>query len=246
MKSNKGITLIALIITIIVLIILAGISIAVLTGEDGLITKAKQGALNYQNAAIEEQQALNSIYTQAGAQMAVGSTNNGSTQSNQGGVLSQQNGATTGGLTQEEHNWLAENHRWLNEMRNNSSGGGSGTGNGGDNNVYYLGTGTSFDLKLLQQVVDYTQLTADNFIVGASSKPSASGSWDGKGTWTASNGATTITKSYDPDTGILTIGGYSYSSSLSCSGWGALWSQSSNLTCFAYLVTGEIIRNVIY
>lgn len=40
-KSNeKGITLIALIITIIVLLILAGISIATLTGQNGVLTKA--------------------------------------------------------------------------------------------------------------------------------------------------------------------------------------------------------------
>ncbi len=39
-KANKGITLIALIITIIVLLILAGVSIATLTGENGLLPKA--------------------------------------------------------------------------------------------------------------------------------------------------------------------------------------------------------------
>lgn len=39
-KANKGITLIALVITIIVLLILAAISIATLTGENGLLTKA--------------------------------------------------------------------------------------------------------------------------------------------------------------------------------------------------------------
>lgn len=39
-KNNKGITLIALVITIIILLILAGISIAMLTGENGLLTKA--------------------------------------------------------------------------------------------------------------------------------------------------------------------------------------------------------------
>ena len=38
-KYNKGITLIALVITIIVLLILAGISIAMLTGENGILTK---------------------------------------------------------------------------------------------------------------------------------------------------------------------------------------------------------------
>lgn len=40
MKNQKGITLIALVITIIVLLILAGVSIAMLTGENGILTKA--------------------------------------------------------------------------------------------------------------------------------------------------------------------------------------------------------------
>ena len=39
-KQNKAITLIALIITIIILLILAGISIASLTGENGILKKA--------------------------------------------------------------------------------------------------------------------------------------------------------------------------------------------------------------
>ena len=39
-KKNKGITLIALVITIIVLLILAAISIATLTGENGILSKA--------------------------------------------------------------------------------------------------------------------------------------------------------------------------------------------------------------
>ena len=41
LKSKKGITLIALVVTIVVLIILASISIGVLGGEDGLINQAK-------------------------------------------------------------------------------------------------------------------------------------------------------------------------------------------------------------
>ena len=39
--SNKGITLIALVVTIIVLLILAGISIAMLTGKRGYLHKLK-------------------------------------------------------------------------------------------------------------------------------------------------------------------------------------------------------------
>ena len=38
--SNKGITLIALVITIIVLLILAGVAITTLTGQDGLLRKS--------------------------------------------------------------------------------------------------------------------------------------------------------------------------------------------------------------
>ena len=41
LKENKGITLIALVITIIVLLILAAVSIAMLTGENGILTQAQ-------------------------------------------------------------------------------------------------------------------------------------------------------------------------------------------------------------
>ena len=41
-RTNKGITLIALVITIIVLLILAGISIATLTGENGILNEASK------------------------------------------------------------------------------------------------------------------------------------------------------------------------------------------------------------
>ena len=40
MKNNRGITLIALVITIIVLLILAGVSIAMLTGQNGILSQA--------------------------------------------------------------------------------------------------------------------------------------------------------------------------------------------------------------
>ena len=42
LRGNKGITLIALVVTIIVLIILAGISINLILGDNGIITKAAQ------------------------------------------------------------------------------------------------------------------------------------------------------------------------------------------------------------
>ena len=40
--KERGITLIALVVTIVVLLILAGISISMLTGENGVITQARK------------------------------------------------------------------------------------------------------------------------------------------------------------------------------------------------------------
>ena len=40
-RKNRGITLIALVVTIIILLILAGVSIGLISGEDGLIAKAR-------------------------------------------------------------------------------------------------------------------------------------------------------------------------------------------------------------
>ena len=55
MKKNGGITLIALVITIIILIILAGISVATLTGDNGLFSRAKQAKENSKYSSIEEE-----------------------------------------------------------------------------------------------------------------------------------------------------------------------------------------------
>ena len=41
LNNFRGITLIALVITIIVLLILAGVSIAMLTGNNGILTRGK-------------------------------------------------------------------------------------------------------------------------------------------------------------------------------------------------------------
>ena len=54
-RKQKGITLIALVITIIVLLILAAVSITALTDEDkGVVTKAKQAAKKTEEASDQE------------------------------------------------------------------------------------------------------------------------------------------------------------------------------------------------
>ena len=53
-KNQKGITLIALVITIIVLLILAGVSIAMLTGENGILTQATEAKKATEQGKVEE------------------------------------------------------------------------------------------------------------------------------------------------------------------------------------------------
>ena len=54
-RKQKGITLVALVVTIIVLIILAGVTLNIVLDNDGIINKAKQAAEEYENAQKAEQ-----------------------------------------------------------------------------------------------------------------------------------------------------------------------------------------------
>ena len=55
LKNFRGITLIALVVTIIILLILAGITIGTLTGDNGIIQKAKQAKIETEIATEKEQ-----------------------------------------------------------------------------------------------------------------------------------------------------------------------------------------------
>ena len=56
--NNNGITLIALVVTIIVLLILAGISIAMLTGQNGILNRAAEAKEKTETASKDEQRKL--------------------------------------------------------------------------------------------------------------------------------------------------------------------------------------------
>ena len=64
MKKETGITLVSLVVTIIILIILAGIGINTLVGDNGIITKAQQAKENMILAQGEEEKQLNELYSQ--------------------------------------------------------------------------------------------------------------------------------------------------------------------------------------
>ena len=61
LKKDKGITLIALVITIIVLLILAGVSIAMLTGENGILTQAQNAKDETEKASAMEEVQLEAM-----------------------------------------------------------------------------------------------------------------------------------------------------------------------------------------
>ena len=56
--KEKGITLIALVVTIVIMLILAGVTIAAVTGDNGLFSKAKKAAVDYEKEALKEEMRL--------------------------------------------------------------------------------------------------------------------------------------------------------------------------------------------
>ncbi len=60
-KRENGITLIALVVTIVVLLILAGITISLVFGENGIIAKAKEAVEKTNQSAINEQEQINEL-----------------------------------------------------------------------------------------------------------------------------------------------------------------------------------------
>ncbi len=64
LKNQKAITLISLIVTIVILIILAGITISMTVGDNGIITRAREARNLYINAQEEEQVKLNALAEQ--------------------------------------------------------------------------------------------------------------------------------------------------------------------------------------
>jgi len=64
LKNQKGITLVALVTTIIILIILAGISINIVLGDNGIISKAREAKESFERAANEEQAKLDDLYAE--------------------------------------------------------------------------------------------------------------------------------------------------------------------------------------
>ena len=97
-RSDKAITLIALIVTIIVLLILAGVTINMAVSNQGIFGKAKKATGAYKNAADGEQTGLDAADKEIEKYMPKGSSEGGSSSESGGGTAG---GGNSGSGTSE-------------------------------------------------------------------------------------------------------------------------------------------------
>ena len=122
--KNKGITLIAMVITIIVLIILAGVTIAMLTGNNGILTKVKEAKEKTKQAEQEETYALESVLNSINSSAPSTDGYNESKQINspkitQGMIPVKWNGANWQVCSQDDNEWYSytnKDKKWANIM----------------------------------------------------------------------------------------------------------------------------------
>jgi len=60
-KYDGGITLVALVVTIVIFLILAGVSLNLVIGNEGILTRSKEATNKYEKQAENEQQGLNNV-----------------------------------------------------------------------------------------------------------------------------------------------------------------------------------------
>ena len=78
LKNKKGITLVALVVTIVVLLILAGVSINLVLGDNGIIAKAKDAETKSAEASQNDLKGMNGLVSEMeGALAGNGSTGSG-------------------------------------------------------------------------------------------------------------------------------------------------------------------------
>lgn len=105
--------------------------------------------------------------------------------------------------------------------------------------MYYLGTGTSFDVRS-RFPGDYQKFTTENFIVCTPNSVSIEFKGGDRGGTITRNCSLTYTYSYS--NGVLSIGGGGYWGGVNCDDGNGLttWCTASTSGYRAYLVTGSI------
>ena len=85
-KGNEGITLVALVVTIVVLLILAGISLNLVLGENGIITRAQEARDKTAQAKVNTEKAINALTDEMEAYVKGNEGGSGNNGGNNGGT----------------------------------------------------------------------------------------------------------------------------------------------------------------
>ena len=83
LKNKKGITLVALVVTIVILLILAGVSINLVLGNNGIIAKAKDAETKSAEASQNDLKGMNGLVSEMEGALAGNGNNGGETQTHE-------------------------------------------------------------------------------------------------------------------------------------------------------------------
>lgn len=197
--EEKGITLIALTITIILMLILSAVVLILTTGENGIINKAKQATKAHEEAQAREKLEVVLLDLQANKV-----TDEAYNETEYINTKIKQNGMTITGDIVSVDGWDFEIDRTVPKIASKQE----ENDNKSKCEIIYVGdlnmikgnfgvVTTTFDIKNIYE--NYSNLTIDNFVYQISY------TYDHWETSANRLGGTTLTKSYDSKTGILTI-----------------------------------------
>lgn len=169
-KEHKGITLIALVVTIVVLLILAGVTISMLRGENGIIKQAQKA--NDATIVGKEKEAISIAYSNAkGKKISSGQTSTVTASELQTEMINNKENVKVEGtgklkitFNETGHEYEIDENEIVTRTDSGNGSGGSDTGDSSLNGMYSTGGITEADIALANlfeyKILDNSSKTA--------------------------------------------------------------------------------------